>query len=137
MPATEIHVHVVNVTHLRGSRWSMIRWCFGLVSLVLWLAASASAPVYTPGRRILFLCALMSVEAFAVMSATLMLLPSEQATLKRITNWLAIIFSIMAWVPGCAAAIWLGLGVPDGAILVASVIASFVWFGLAVLSEHD
>lgn len=133
MIATDIHV--VNMRQLRASHWSSFRWILGGIATVLWAVAAAGPTEDTPERRLLYLCALMSVEAFATMSATLMLMPSQRTIIARLTNWGAIIAALTVWFLGFAADLWLGIGLPDGLLLCASVCASFGWFTVAALSS--
>lgn len=117
----------------RRSRLSHIRWGTGMVSAVLWAFASLGSE---PGDTRLWLtvAAVLVVELFGAFSAALLITDRDDSLISVVTNWTAVVFSIMACVVGAAAAAWFGIGAAHIILLVVSLLACFAW--LAFLHLH-
>lgn len=113
----------------RRSRLSHIRWGTGIVAFVLWTLASLGSE---PGDTRLWLTvtAVLVVELFGAFSTALLITDRDDSLISVVTNWTAVVFSIMAWVVGAAAAAWFGIGTAHIVLLVLSLLACVAWLAL-------
>jgi len=132
----EFDIHVVDLSRMRPGRWDRARWAAGAVASALWTTAALSPPGPPAGRRALYMLALIAVEAFGTFSATLMLMSEEGPLVSRITNWVAFVTSIMVWVIGVAADVWIGMTAGEGLLLAFSAAAALSWLSLVAFGAR-
>jgi hypothetical protein len=132
----EFDIHVVDLSRLRPNRWEIARWAAGVVAAGLWSTAALAPPVLPAERRALYMLALFAVEAFGALSATLMLISEDAPLVARITDWVAFVASIMVWVIGVAADLWVGMTAGEGLLLALSVAAATSWLALVAFSAR-
>jgi len=132
----EIDIRVVDVARLDASRWNRARWAAGVVAASLCTAAALAPPESNAGRRALYMMALLAVEAFGTLTATLMLMEAALPIVARITNWTAFVASGVVWFIGLTTDLWAGMTAGEGLLLALSVGATFAWIALAAIGRR-
>lgn len=132
----EFDIHVVDLSRMSASRWCIVRWAVGAVAAVLWASVALAPPGLIAGRRAIYMLALLAVETFGALSATLMLMDEDSPLVARITDWVAFVASIMVWVIGVAADLWVGMTAGEGVLLALSVAGAASWVALAAFGSR-
>ncbi len=111
------------------ARLNATRWTIGAIAALLWFRVGF---VLMPHDEMLWtlLAAVVSTQAFGTTSSGLLMLRPRKGLLGRLTDWYAIVASVMTWVIGVAAVIWNGITWLQGLMLFFSVATGIGWLGL-------
>ncbi len=123
-------VHTVELAHrVPVSRLNAVRWSVGIVAAVLWFAAFwRDLPRVEQVWSLI--AAMLAVQGFGITSSALMLLRPRAILIQRVTNWYAVVCSVIIWVIGLGAIAWYGISFTQAAILLIAVGVGIFWLGL-------
>ncbi len=123
-------VHALELAHrVPFSRLNAVRWTAGLIAAPLWFSAFWRELPHDQQVWAL-MAAMMAVQAFGITSSALMLLRPRAILIQRVTNWYAVVCSVIIWVIGLGAIAWYGISFVQGALLLVAVATGIFWLGL-------
>lgn len=108
---------------------SAVRWTIGIFSAALWFRVgfadlSHDALLWT------LLAAIISTQFFGTLSAAMLMLRPRVGLLHRVTDWYAIVVSVMTWVLGVAALVSGGISFLHLVLLLVAVAIGVMWLVL-------
>lgn len=106
---------------------NIVRWTVGMISAVLWFRVGL-APLAQTQMLWTLLAAVVCAQLFGTLSSAMLMLRPRIGLIQRLTDWYAIVASVMTWVLGVAALITNGITALHAVMLLGSV-----WIGVAWL----
>ena len=105
---------------------NVVRWTIGMISSALWVRVgfadlSHSEMLWT------LLAAVITAQLFGTASAAILMLRPSISFIRRLTDWYAIVASVMTWVLGVAALISNDFTALHVLLLVGSVTIGVMW----------
>jgi hypothetical protein len=108
---------------------SAVRWTVGIFSAALWVRVGF-ADLTHEAMLWTLLAAIITTQFFGTLSAAMLMLRPRIGLLQRVTDWYAIVTSVMTWVLGVGAIVSSGISFLHLALLLASVAIGVMWLVL-------
>ena len=103
-----------------------LRWSVGIVSAALWFRVGCASLAHDEMSWTL-LSAVVSAQMFGTLSSGILMLRPRLGVIQRITDWYAIVTSVMTWVIGVAATIVNGITLMRALILLGALAIGVAW----------
>ncbi len=115
--------------HCPLARLNLVRWMVGCIAAALWLRAGL---VHRPHDEMVWtlFAAVVVTQAFGTTSSGMLMLRPRVGIIGRLTDWYAVVSSVMTWVIGVAAVIWNGITLLQAALLLIAIGTGLFWLGL-------
>jgi hypothetical protein len=108
---------------------SAVRWTVGIFSAALW-ARVGFADLTHETTLWTLLAAIITTQFFGTLSSAMLMLRPRVGLLRRVTDWYAIVTSVMTWVIGVGALVSGGISFLHLALLLAAVAIGVMWLVL-------
>jgi len=108
---------------------NLVRWTVGLISFVMWLRVGFASLAHSEMIWNL-LVAVITTQLFGTLSSAMLMLRPRLTLIQRVTDWYAIVASVMTWVLGVAALITNGITFLHASLLLGSVGLGVAWLVL-------
>jgi len=106
-----------------------VRWTVGIFSAALWVRVGFADLTHEATLWTL-LAAIITTQFFGTLSAAMLMLRPRIGLLQRVTDWYAIVTSVMTWVLGVGAIVSSGISFLHLALLLVSVTIGVMWLVL-------
>jgi hypothetical protein len=106
-----------------------VRWTVGVIASVLWFRVGFADLVHDEMTWNL-LAAVISTQVFGTICAGILMLRPRTGLLRRVTDWHAIVTSVMTWVLGVAAVLSNGVEWLQIALLLCSLMIGVAWIAM-------
>src|SRR3569832_1382458 len=108
---------------------SAVRWTVGIVAATVWFRVGFADLMHEEMTWNL-LTAVICTQIFGTLSSGLLMLRPRSGVFRRVTDWYAIVTSVMTWVLGVAAVLANGIEWMQIALLMGSLMAGAAWIAL-------
>ena len=108
---------------------SVVRWTVGILSAALWVRVGV-ADLSHETMLWNLLAAIVTTQFFGTLSSAMLMLRPRVGLLQRVTDWYAIVTSVMTWVIGVGALVSSGISFLHLALLLAAVAIGVMWLVL-------
>lgn len=105
------------------------RWTVGIIAAALWFRVGFADLMHEEMTWNL-LAAVISTQIFGTLSSGLLMLRPRSGVIRRVTDWYAIVTSVMTWVLGFAAMLTNGIEWMQIALILGSLLAGATWIAM-------
>lgn len=108
---------------------SAVRWTVGIISAFLWFRVGFAALDHESMMWTL-VAAVISAQFFGTLSSGMLMLRPRHGIVTRLTDWYAIVTSVMTWVIGVGAIVLNDIEWPHALLLLGALAAGVAWIAM-------
>ena len=105
---------------------NIVRWTMGMLSSALWFRVGFASLAHSELIWTL-LAAVVTGQLFGTLSSAMLMLRRHMCLIQRLTDWYAVVASVMTWVLGVAALITNGITFMHVLLLLGAVAVGIAW----------